>query len=55
MTPTQGDGSVEQFGNTRGRFCCVDRQARWAGVKYYYDRNNKWWAYYALYGGKPKY
>ena len=32
-----------------------DRQARWAGVKYYYDRNNKWWIYYALYGGRPKY
>lgn len=31
-----------------------DRQARWAGIKYYYDRNNKWWVYYALYGGRPK-
>ena len=32
-----------------------DRQARWSGVKYYYDRNNNWWVYYALYGGRPKY
>ena len=32
-----------------------DRQARWSGIKYYYDRNNKWWVYYALYGGRPKY
>ena len=32
-----------------------DRQARWSGVKYYYDRNNSWWVYYLLYGGRPKY
>jgi len=32
-----------------------DRQARWSGVKYYYDRNDSWWVYYLLYGGRPKY
>ncbi len=31
-----------------------DRKARWAGVKYNYDRNNQWWIYYALYGGRIK-
>ena len=32
-----------------------DRQARWSGIKYYYDRNDSWWVYYLLYGGRPKY
>ena len=32
-----------------------DRKARWAGVKYYYDRNDMWWVYYILYGGEIKY
>lgn len=32
-----------------------DRDARWAGVKYYYDRHDYWWVYYALYGGKIKF
>lgn len=32
-----------------------DRKARWSGIKYYYDRNNQWWIYYALYGGRTKY
>ena len=30
-----------------------DRKARWAGVKYYYDRNDKWWVYFIFYAGDP--
>jgi hypothetical protein len=26
-----------------------DRKARWAGVEYYYNRNNKWLFYFILY------
>ena len=32
-----------------------DRRARWAGVKYYYEKNNKLPLYYYLYGDKIKY
>ena len=32
-----------------------DRRARWAGVKYYYEKNNILWLYYLRYGTKLKY
>lgn len=32
-----------------------DRRARWAGVRYYYEKNNKLPLYYYLYGNKIKY
>ncbi len=32
-----------------------DRKARWAGVRYYYEKNNKLPLYYYLYGDKIKY
>ncbi len=32
-----------------------DRRARWAGVRYYYEKNNKLALYYYLYGNKIKY
>ncbi len=32
-----------------------DRSARWAGIRYYYEKNNKLPLYYYLYGNKIKY
>ncbi len=32
-----------------------DRRARWAGVRYYYEKNNELALYYYLYGNKIKY
>ena len=29
-----------------------DRAARWAGIEYYYTRNNVWWIYFILYFGE---